>query len=184
MSTVKILPNSRTETRLEKLVIQKAKDPCPLNQITYESRLSLVKMYETKTLTISCLRILLVIKPCVFTAEEALKIGVRMMILGNSMPFGSPNVFFLLLKKTPAFVEAVHEKYKSLLSSKKDAINEISSTESEQSITLCKICFKDELAIVFSPCGHMVACTDCASAFKECPVCRKNIQATVHAFLS
>lgn len=40
MSTVKILPNSRTETLLEKLVIQKAKDPCPLNQITYESRLS------------------------------------------------------------------------------------------------------------------------------------------------
>lgn len=51
-------------------------------------------MYETKTLTISCLRILLVIKPCVFTAEEALKIGVTMMILGNSMPFGSPNVIF------------------------------------------------------------------------------------------
>lgn len=50
--------------------------------------------------------------------------------------------------------------------------------------TLCKICFKNELGVVFLPCGHIVACVDCAAALKTCAVCRKPLEATVRAFLS
>lgn len=50
--------------------------------------------------------------------------------------------------------------------------------------TLCKICFKNELGVVFLPCGHIVACVDCAPALTTCAVCRKPLEATVRAFLS
>lgn len=50
--------------------------------------------------------------------------------------------------------------------------------------TLCKICYKNELGVVFLPCGHIVACVDCAAALKNCAVCRKPLEATVRAFLS
>ncbi|CAL1261264.1 unnamed protein product [Larinioides sclopetarius] len=48
---------------------------------------------------------------------------------------------------------------------------------------LCKICMDKEVGIVFLPCGHLLACTDCAPALKLCPMCRKTIQAIVRAYL-
>ena len=46
---------------------------------------------------------------------------------------------------------------------------------------LCKICLDREVKIVFLPCGHLVACQICASAMRECPVCRGHIRACVIA---
>ncbi|KAK0063297.1 baculoviral IAP repeat-containing protein 3 [Biomphalaria pfeifferi] len=48
--------------------------------------------------------------------------------------------------------------------------------------TVCKICLDQEVAVVFLPCGHLVSCTDCASAMKACPVCRTNVKGIVRAF--
>ncbi|GIY30825.1 death-associated inhibitor of apoptosis 2 [Caerostris extrusa] len=48
---------------------------------------------------------------------------------------------------------------------------------------LCKICMDQEVRVVFLPCGHLLTCTECASALKSCPMCRKDIQATVRAYL-
>ncbi|KAG5900547.1 hypothetical protein JTB14_022854 [Gonioctena quinquepunctata] len=62
-------------------------------------------------------------------------------------------------------------------------VEKTSETEATEK-TLCKICFKNELGVVFLPCGHVVACVDCASALKTCAVCRKPLEATVRAFLS
>ncbi|CAH0553039.1 unnamed protein product [Brassicogethes aeneus] len=69
----------------------------------------------------------------------------------------------------------------SEIKSDSDKNNEKSS---EQDHHLCKICFKNELGVVFLPCGHIVACVDCASALSTCAVCRKPLEATVRAFLS
>lgn len=44
---------------------------------------------------------------------------------------------------------------------------------------LCKICYKNELLVVFLPCRHMVACADCAAALKTCAVCRGPLQYTL-----
>lgn len=49
---------------------------------------------------------------------------------------------------------------------------------------LCKICFQEELGVVFLPCGHIVACVKCAPSLDTCAVCRKPFSATVRAFLS
>lgn len=58
------------------------------------------------------------------------------------------------------------------------------SLECVEDHKLCKICYKNELGVVFLPCGHIVACVDCATALKNCAVCRKPLEATVRAFLS
>ncbi|KAI8742853.1 baculoviral IAP repeat-containing protein 3 [Biomphalaria glabrata] len=50
--------------------------------------------------------------------------------------------------------------------------------------TVCKICLDQEVAVVFLPCGHLVSCTECATAMKDCPVCRMNIKGIVRAFIS
>ncbi|KAK6993419.1 baculoviral IAP repeat-containing protein 2-like isoform X1 [Biomphalaria glabrata] len=49
--------------------------------------------------------------------------------------------------------------------------------------TVCKICMDKEVAVVFLPCGHFVSCTDCASAMKDCPVCRNHVKGIVRAFM-
>lgn len=49
---------------------------------------------------------------------------------------------------------------------------------------LCKICFTEELGVVFLPCGHMVACVKCAPSLTTCAVCRQPFTMTVRAFIS
>ncbi|CAG2100414.1 unnamed protein product, partial [Medioppia subpectinata] len=39
-------------------------------------------------------------------------------------------------------------------------------------IFTCKICMINEIKIVFVPCGHQVACRDCASKLQNCCICR------------
>ncbi|GFT03129.1 baculoviral IAP repeat-containing protein 3 [Nephila pilipes] len=48
---------------------------------------------------------------------------------------------------------------------------------------LCKICMDKEVSVVFLPCSHLLACTECAPALKSCPMCRQTIQAIVKAYL-
>ena len=49
---------------------------------------------------------------------------------------------------------------------------------------ICKICYNDELGVVFLPCGHIVACVTCAPGMTTCAVCRKPVTMTVRAFFS
>jgi len=49
---------------------------------------------------------------------------------------------------------------------------------------LCKICYDQEMSMVFLPCGHSLSCPSCATALSHCPLCRKRIDATVRAFFS
>ncbi|KAL5018673.1 hypothetical protein ScPMuIL_004395 [Solemya velum] len=50
--------------------------------------------------------------------------------------------------------------------------------------SLCRICLEESSCVVFLPCGHMATCPRCAHVFQKCPVCRKNIQGTIKAYLS
>ncbi|XP_059150224.1 E3 ubiquitin-protein ligase XIAP-like [Physella acuta] len=50
--------------------------------------------------------------------------------------------------------------------------------------TVCKICMDQEVAVVFLPCGHLVSCADCASAMRDCPLCRSNIKGVARVFLA
>lgn len=48
---------------------------------------------------------------------------------------------------------------------------------------MCKICYSRELRMVFVPCGHLLACAECAKNMKICGVCRKPVEVTVQAYI-
>lgn len=121
-----------------------------------------------------------------------------------------PKCNFLVLTKGQDFVDLVRNKFKaedlsvpSTSNSKENQENteetekeeETSKSEvkladaeknqQEDSQTLCKICYKNELGVIFLPCGHVVACVECSLSLNNiCPVCRKKFEATIRAFLS
>lgn len=49
---------------------------------------------------------------------------------------------------------------------------------------LCKICYSSEYNTAFFPCGHVVACTKCASSVTKCPLCRKPFEKVMRVFFS
>ncbi|NWR27423.1 XIAP ligase, partial [Tachuris rubrigastra] len=48
---------------------------------------------------------------------------------------------------------------------------------------LCKICMAKDVSVVFIPCGHLVACKECAQVLSECPLCRTDIMRKQDIFL-
>ena len=40
----------------------------------------------------------------------------------------------------------------------------------------CKICMSNHISVVFLPCGHTLACSECAAKTRKCPVCMTTIQ--------
>ncbi|XP_065547470.1 baculoviral IAP repeat-containing protein 7 [Lathamus discolor] len=49
---------------------------------------------------------------------------------------------------------------------------------------VCKVCLDKDVSVVFVPCGHLVACRECAFNLTLCPVCRAVIQNRVRTFMS
>ncbi|NWU47750.1 BIR7B protein, partial [Dromas ardeola] len=49
---------------------------------------------------------------------------------------------------------------------------------------MCKVCMDRDVSVVFVPCGHLVACGECALNLRSCPVCRAVIQGSVRTFMS
>ncbi|KAF4795764.1 baculoviral IAP repeat containing 7 [Turdus rufiventris] len=49
---------------------------------------------------------------------------------------------------------------------------------------MCKVCMDKDVSVVFVPCGHLVACAECALNLRRCPICRAAIQGSVRAFMS
>jgi Inhibitor of Apoptosis domain/Zinc finger, C3HC4 type (RING finger) len=48
---------------------------------------------------------------------------------------------------------------------------------------LCKICFTNNLEIMFLPCGHLTTCSMCAPGVKDlCPICRSKIKGCVKSY--
>jgi len=64
---------------------------------------------------------------------------------------------------------------------RKDMSSELEELRYRQS---CKVCLENEVAVVFLPCNHLVTCTSCALALKNCPLCRHNIEQLLRTFLS
>ncbi|NWY48746.1 XIAP ligase, partial [Sylvia atricapilla] len=48
---------------------------------------------------------------------------------------------------------------------------------------LCKICMAKDVSVVFIPCGHLVACKECAQFLNECPLCRSDIMKIQEIFM-
>ncbi|XP_025994182.1 E3 ubiquitin-protein ligase XIAP [Solenopsis invicta] len=71
----------------------------------------------------------------------------------------------------------------SAASSKVNSEEQSIQTPSDKDARLCKICYSREIRIVFMPCGHLLACAECAKNMKVCGVCRKPVELTVQVYI-
>ncbi|KAL1492133.1 hypothetical protein ABEB36_012621 [Hypothenemus hampei] len=49
---------------------------------------------------------------------------------------------------------------------------------------LCKICYKNEMCVLFKPCDHIVSCVECSWGLETCAICRKPVERRDRVFLS
>ncbi|MEE6496962.1 hypothetical protein FKM82_002546 [Ascaphus truei] len=83
-----------------------------------------------------------------------------------------------LLNAQAAQVENGEEKPKENESSVEEQLRQL------QEEKICKVCMDNVVSIVFIPCGHLVACTECAEAMNKCPICNAIILRRQKTFMS
>ncbi|XP_076444472.1 baculoviral IAP repeat-containing protein 3-like [Babylonia areolata] len=49
--------------------------------------------------------------------------------------------------------------------------------------SLCKVCKKAKVGMIFLPCGHIVVCSECGSRMRNCSMCGEYIKATANVFM-
>ena len=47
---------------------------------------------------------------------------------------------------------------------------------------ICKICWSNQVGVVFLPCGHLISCVNCSPKLKDCPFCRQFIKGKIKTF--
>lgn len=90
---------------------------------------------------------------------------------------------FLKLKKGDNY----HNIYKQEFKSKqilKEKIPSTSNSESNFDQSKCKICYVNEVQMLFLPCQHIMSCVDCSLVLKQCGVCRLDIKEKIRIFLA
>lgn len=60
----------------------------------------------------------------------------------------------------------------SLVSKSNSNVSEENATYKLEDMLLCKICYKENIRMVFLPCGHAIACAECAGTIGSCALCR------------
>ncbi|KAF2975885.1 hypothetical protein EK904_008942 [Melospiza melodia maxima] len=112
----------------------------------------------------------------------------------NEDPWDQHAKWFPGLSGSVAFSQQLFLKVKELLELENSCQGVVAfpkssdlSTEEKlrrlQEEKLCKICMAKDVSVVFIPCGHLVACKECAQLLNECPLCRKDIMKIQEVFL-
>ncbi|NXT10728.1 BIR7B protein, partial [Prunella fulvescens] len=94
-----------------------------------------------------------------------------------------PECEFLLHSRGREFVNSVQATFSSTLL----APSQLSTEEQLRRLReerMCKVCMDKDVSVVFVPCGHLVACEECALNLRLCPICRAAIRGSVRAFMS
>ncbi|KAJ0050048.1 hypothetical protein NL108_011867 [Boleophthalmus pectinirostris] len=110
-----------------------------------------------------------------------------------------PGCRFLLTEKGQEFINSIQLQGTAATShqngfSKNDEDNPTESTtededplkklEKLQKEKQCKICMDRDISIVFIPCGHLVACQQCAGVLNKCPICCGAITQKVKTYIA
>ncbi|XP_025948641.2 baculoviral IAP repeat-containing protein 7 isoform X3 [Dromaius novaehollandiae] len=84
--------------------------------------------------------------------------------------------------------EASHSREETHPVQQKESDETPLSTEEQlrrlQEERMCKVCMDRDVSVVFVPCGHLVACAECAPNLRLCPICRAVIRGSVRTFMS
>ncbi|NWZ26538.1 BIR7B protein, partial [Asarcornis scutulata] len=95
----------------------------------------------------------------------------------------NPRCEFLLGSRGREFVNSVQESFASA----RPPVTPLSTEEQLRRLQeerTCKVCMERNVSVVFVPCGHLVACRECALNLRLCPICRAVIRQSVRTFMS
>ncbi|KAM4697046.1 E3 ubiquitin-protein ligase XIAP [Rhinophrynus dorsalis] len=102
-----------------------------------------------------------------------------------------PGCKFLLEEKGQHFINNAQLLRPLLLkasSSETSALPEETSIEDKlrqlEEEKICKVCMDRKISVVFIPCGHLVACAQCAEVLDKCPICCTIVQRRQKIFMS
>ncbi|KFQ06363.1 Baculoviral IAP repeat-containing protein 7-B [Leptosomus discolor] len=98
-----------------------------------------------------------------------------------------PGCEFLLRSKGREFVRSVHDLgfiFFSFFGKDESRMSTEEQLRRLQEERMCKVCMDRDVSVVFVPCGHLVACGDCALNLRLCPICRAVIRGSVRTFMS
>ncbi|XP_048883514.1 E3 ubiquitin-protein ligase XIAP isoform X1 [Brienomyrus brachyistius] len=48
----------------------------------------------------------------------------------------------------------------------------------------CKVCMDSDISVVFTPCGHLVTCSNCSKSLSKCPICCAVITQKIKTYIS
>ncbi|NXU96025.1 BIR7B protein, partial [Cettia cetti] len=113
--------------------------------------------------------------------------GVRSWSLGDD-PWREhakwyPECEFLLHSRGREFVSSIQATFSTTLLAPSQLSTEEKLRRLQEERT-CKVCMDKDVSVVFVPCGHLVACEECALNLRLCPICRAVIRGSVRAFMS
>ncbi|NXW76244.1 BIR7B protein, partial [Hirundo rustica] len=94
-----------------------------------------------------------------------------------------PECEFLLHSRGREFVSSVQATFSTTLLAPSQLSTEEQLRRLQEERT-CKVCMDKDVSVVFVPCGHLVACEECALNLRLCPICRAVIRGSVRAFMS
>ncbi|NXK62497.1 BIR7B protein, partial [Sylvietta virens] len=94
-----------------------------------------------------------------------------------------PECEFLLHSRGREFVSSVQATFSTTLLAPSQLSTEEQLRRLREEKT-CKVCMDKDVSVVFVPCGHLVACEECALNLRLCPICRAVIRGSVRAFMS
>ncbi|XP_064627092.1 baculoviral IAP repeat-containing protein 3-like isoform X2 [Lineus longissimus] len=99
--------------------------------------------------------------------------------------FGRPmTIVYPQITQTPSQAPPMTQSTSAYLPIPGDEKTLVEENRQLKEQTMCKICMDNEVSMVFIPCGHLVACADCAPSLSQCPICRRAITGTIRTFLS
>lgn len=84
--------------------------------------------------------------------------------------------------------KAVYKKENKVLATPQSIVNTAVTTttktvKQEGDAKLCKICFEADYNTVFIPCGHIIACSECALSLTKCVICSKPLDDIIKIFI-
>ena len=74
------------------------------------------------------------------------------------------------------------ELNESVKETKFENANRVVGEISEGKDFRCVICLQKDKNVIFLPCAHLASCVECSLALKNCPLCRKNVEASIRTF--
>lgn len=114
---------------------------------------------------------------------EALQMGFDQMSIDEAVKRLGSNKDINLETLVQAILE-IQSSQASGTTTNNINVSSLSQENSElRNKTMCKICSRRQVSLVFMPCGHLVCCAECGQSVSACLICSLPVEKKIHVFI-